>query len=151
MILRHSSRELTENDHIAFSELISVHPGLGWNPVMLESSLDAPHSISYGLFSNDAYLIAGVLFNAVENEAELLLLATHPDFLKQGAATQLLSAAFEQLAEKGIRQVFLEVRTSNKVAIRLYQKLGFQCIGMRQKYYKNPIEDAEIYTLPINT
>jgi len=33
------------------------------------------------------------------------------------------------------REIFLEVRTSNPVAYRLYQRLGFREIGRRKDYY----------------
>ena len=37
---------------------------------------------------------------------------------------------------------FLEVRKSNKKAIHLYEKLGFEIADIIQNYYKNPQEDA---------
>ncbi|MGZ7144902.1 GNAT family N-acetyltransferase, partial [Streptococcus pyogenes] len=38
--------------------------------------------------------------------------------------------------------VFLEVRESNKAARGLYEKFGFKKVGLRKKYYQNPVEDA---------
>ena len=38
----------------------------------------------------------------------------------------------------------LEVRVSNDPAIALYEKLGFQQVGRRKNYYRNPKEDALI-------
>ena len=43
--------------------------------------------------------------------------------------------------------VTLEVRKSNLVAINLYQKLGFEIVGTRKKYYSDNREDALIMTL----
>jgi len=37
---------------------------------------------------------------------------------------------------------FLEVRKSNKKAIHLYKKLGFNIVKVIQNYYKQPKEDA---------
>jgi ribosomal-protein-alanine N-acetyltransferase len=36
----------------------------------------------------------------------------------------------------------LEVRSSNKAARRLYERMGFSQVALRAKYYTNPIEDA---------
>ena len=38
----------------------------------------------------------------------------------------------------GSKKVILEVRISNKSAYKLYEKLGFEEIGMRKNYYRLP-------------
>ncbi len=47
---------------------------------------------------------------------------------------------------KGIRQATLEVRESNLIARKLYQRFGFQVVGDRPRYYKDNDEDALIMT-----
>ena len=46
----------------------------------------------------------------------------------------------------GSKKIILEVRVSNKVAYGLYQKLGFEGIGLRKRYYRLPDgrEDAHV-------
>ena len=44
--------------------------------------------------------------------------------------------------------VTLEVRSSNTVAINLYDKLGFTLRGTRKDYYNDNLEDALIMTTP---
>ncbi len=46
--------------------------------------------------------------------------------------------------------ISLEVRQSNTVAIKLYEKLGFKKVGQRKNFYEIPTEDAYIYTLLIS-
>lgn len=41
----------------------------------------------------------------------------------------------------------LEVRASNAPAISLYEKLGFENLGIRKGFYEKPVEDAVIMTL----
>ena len=41
----------------------------------------------------------------------------------------------------------LEVRESNMGARALYEKFGFETIGIRKGFYEKPIEDAVIMTL----
>ena len=43
--------------------------------------------------------------------------------------------------------ITLEVRKSNIPAISLYEKLGFENLGIRKNFYEKPIEDAVIMTL----
>lgn len=38
----------------------------------------------------------------------------------------------------------LEVRASNEPAVSVYRKLGFEEVGRRKNYYRNPKEDALI-------
>jgi ribosomal-protein-alanine N-acetyltransferase len=51
----------------------------------------------------------------------------------------------------GARLLFLEVRPSNAAALRLYERHGFQRIGLRRDYYPAPAgrEDALIFSLPL--
>ena len=43
------------------------------------------------------------------------------------------------------RTILLEVRESNSAARKLYEKCGFVQSGRRQRYYKQPEEDAILY------
>ena len=48
-------------------------------------------------------------------------------------------------------EAYLEVRPSNTAAIRLYQSLGFQQVGVRRGYYQavGGREDAAVLRLPL--
>jgi ribosomal-protein-alanine N-acetyltransferase len=46
--------------------------------------------------------------------------------------------------EKGVTEIFLEVRETNVGAIRLYERLGFEEVGIRKNYYEKPKENALI-------
>jgi ribosomal-protein-alanine N-acetyltransferase len=39
-------------------------------------------------------------------------------------------------------EIFLEVRESNQTARKFYESIGFQEIGRRRDYYKNPVESG---------
>ena len=43
-------------------------------------------------------------------------------------------------AERGIKDVILEVRASNDAARCLYTQYGFETISLRKDYYKEPME-----------
>lgn len=48
----------------------------------------------------------------------------------------------KRTGEMGINTIFLEVRESNQPAIVLYEKMGFEHMGVRKGYYSDPTEDA---------
>ena len=48
--------------------------------------------------------------------------------------------------EKKLAFVTLEVRASNAPAIALYEKNGFQSVGVRKNYYSAPTEDGVLMT-----
>jgi len=52
-------------------------------------------------------------------------------------------------SEKGITSITLEVNSNNIPAQKLYEKFGFNVVGIRKKYYNN-IDDAIIYTRNLN-
>lgn len=63
---------------------------------------------------------------------------------KKGIGEAMLRGLMEQSRRIGVRNYTLEVRESNRVAIRLYEKLGFTVEGRRKDFYEKPKEDALI-------
>lgn len=80
----------------------------------------------------------------VAAEAELLRVAVHPAYRRQGLAVSLLAASEEALHQEGIRTLLLEVRVSNATARALYARQGWLEAGLRRGYYKDG-EDAALY------
>lgn len=54
----------------------------------------------------------------------------------------LLQDVLTALQSRGVLEVFLEVRQSNRAAQALYRDRGFRVAGMRRAYYRRPVEDA---------
>jgi ribosomal-protein-alanine N-acetyltransferase len=84
------------------------------------------------------------------DEAHVVNLATHPDHRRRGFAKGLLEHLIESVSEDGIRYVILEVRRSNRGAIELYQRAGFEMVGARPLYYTDD-EDALVMILQIRS
>jgi len=53
-----------------------------------------------------------------------------------------MAALIQRAYHLGSRWLTLEVRPSNDVAVRLYEKFGFKVIGRRRGYYTDNNEDA---------
>jgi GNAT superfamily N-acetyltransferase len=51
---------------------------------------------------------------------------THPDHRGQGYGTATTSAVIAELHQRGIRDIILNVSQENRIAIRIYERLGFE-------------------------
>ena len=80
----------------------------------------------------------------VLDETDMMNVAVHPDYRRQGIARDLVLGLVDALAKKDVNSLTLEVRASNMPAIALYAQLGFTQVGMRPNYYRNPKENALI-------
>lgn len=103
------------------------------------------NELSLWLVAMEGERLAGYVGSqTVLGETDMMNVAVDPDFRRQGLGNKLIQSLIEQLKAGGSHCLTLEVRASNTPAIALYEKLGFQEIGRRPKYYRNPREDALI-------
>jgi ribosomal-protein-alanine N-acetyltransferase len=89
-------------------------------------------------------IVAYIVTWTIYDEVHILNIAVHPDFRKIGLGEMLLSDCLEYSYLRGLKSAVLEVRTSNRRAIRLYEKLGFKTFRVRKKYYSDTREDAYV-------
>ncbi len=68
------------------------------------------------------------------------------DYRRRGIAKELISALLREADKRDASFLTLEVRTGNIAAISLYEKLGFERVGMRPRFYTEPVEDAVLMT-----
>lgn len=84
------------------------------------------------------YVIALVL----SDEAEVADLAVAPAARRRGIGGLLLDRVVHEVARRGVRSLYLEVRESNASARALYESRSFRQVGIRRGYYRHPPEDA---------
>ena len=114
-----------------------------WSEMSIASELQ--NLWSYWLVAlEDDRVIGYVGSQSSIDEADIMNVAVHPDFRRQGIAEALINRLVADLKERDIYALLLEVRVSNTPAITLYEKLGFSQVGRRKNYYHNPKEDALI-------
>jgi [ribosomal protein S18]-alanine N-acetyltransferase len=82
------------------------------------------------------------------DEAHIVTVAVRAAERQQGIGELLLLGAYDLAAAHGIPVLTLEVRVSNLPAQRLYEKYGFERMGVRKRYYTDNGEDALIMTTP---
>jgi [ribosomal protein S18]-alanine N-acetyltransferase len=83
----------------------------------------------------------------VTDELHILNLAVDSSLRRRGIAKGLVLAAMKHAHQKGAKRAFLEVRSSNTAAQKLYSDLGFTGTSVRRDYYDSPVEDAVVMTL----
>ena len=84
-------------------------------------------------------------------EAHIMNICVDPEVQGLGVGSKLLENMIE-LATNKAETIFLEVRPSNKGAIALYEKRGFNEIGVRKGYYpteNGSREDAVMLALEL--
>jgi [ribosomal protein S18]-alanine N-acetyltransferase len=86
-------------------------------------------------------------------EAHILNVCVREDLRCRGLGRRMLEYLLDRAHGSGMLEAFLEVRPSNVVAIRLYQALGFEQVGVRRGYYQAPggREDAAVLRLDLST
>ncbi|MCM1467807.1 MAG: ribosomal protein S18-alanine N-acetyltransferase [Alistipes sp.] len=78
----------------------------------------------------------------VFGEADITNVCVRADSRKKGIATKMLRFLIEEGGHKEVTAFFLEVRESNLAAQALYEKFGFQKIGIRKNFYEKPVENG---------
>ena len=80
------------------------------------------------------------------NQAHITEIAVRGGLRGQGIGELLLIGTVRAALEQGMDEVTLEARVSNFIAQRLYDKYGFNEMGIRKNYYADNREDAVIMT-----
>jgi len=131
--------ELSHVTHVAELEKLCFSDP--WSERSIASELNNP--LSFWLVAMEGDCVAGYVGSqTVLGETDMMNIAVHPDFRRQGVAEALINALVTELRKLGSRSLTLEVRASNEPARKLYEKLGFVQVGRRPNYYRNPREDA---------
>lgn len=83
----------------------------------------------------------------VGQQAELESIAVEGELRGRGIGAALLGEIVAEAEVAGVEEMVLEVRASNLRAGRLYERAGFREVGRRKGYYREPVEDATLFTL----
>ena len=114
-------------------------------------------SLAAGYWARTLYTADGVLIgylvamNGVE-EMHLLNITVAPAHQGCGHARAMHAALVAEARRQGATRLWLEVRTSNARAQRLYERLGYRAFGLRKGYYPAPAgqrEDAIVMGLDL--
>jgi len=88
-------------------------------------------------------MVGYLVWMRVVDEAHLLNFTIAPARHRRGLGQWMLMKWMDGLRALGVERVLLEVRPSNRAALRLYQRNGFGEIGMRKGYYPDSEGERE--------
>ena len=133
-----------DESHVdAIAELEKMCFNDPWSIHSISSELNNP--LSTWLVAVEGGVVCGYVGSqSVLDGADMMNIAVHPDYRMQGIGYNLVDKLIALLKAKNVISLSLEVRVSNENAINLYNKMGFEIIGKRPGYYRNPREDAYI-------
>ncbi|MFE8034541.1 ribosomal protein S18-alanine N-acetyltransferase [Thiohalocapsa marina] len=80
-------------------------------------------------------VVAHGIMSVAAGECHVLNLCVHPAFQGRGIGRLLLRRLLALARRQDADTAFLEVRASNRTAIDLYRREGFDEIGVRKGYY----------------
>lgn len=113
-----------------------------FNKTYLETLIKADNSFIYAYIIEDKVCGYLMVLDSID-VYEILAIATVEEYRNEGIAQELL----DKIKTKDI---FLEVRESNQIAINFYKKNKFKEISVRKNYYSEPNENAIIMKLEVN-
>lgn len=119
-----------------------------WNYNIFKSELENENSKYVVAKNNDEIVgFAGIWISI--DEAHVTNIVTKKDLRKNGIGSTLLEELINLSKNLNLVSITLEVNENNLDAIKLYEKFGFEKLGIRKKYYNNT-DNALIMTKKLN-
>ena len=108
----------------------------GWNKDMLISAFNEGRFHAFGTEENGELIgFIGITLSA--DFADIESVYVDRRFRRKNIAKALVDKALNFISDSGLNKTLLEVKESNEGAILLYEKVGFQRISIRKKYYND--------------
>ena len=115
--------------------LLAVYEVSPWTAIQMAEVLRSDVN-NCAIAADETQLVGFLIWQETDFEAEVLQIAVLPSYQGQKIATAL----FDFLPAD--KEIFLEVRESNRPALLFYKKEKFEEIARRKAYYHAPVEDA---------
>lgn len=105
----------------------------GWTAGIFHDCLRVHYSC--WVMEQDGELVGYGILSAAAGEAHILNIAIAPHLQGHGRGRTFMHFLLETARHHGADTAFLEVRPSNRIALKLYDSLGFNQVGVRRDYY----------------
>ena len=144
-----SLRPMTEHDIPGVMRVEQLNYQYPWSEGIFRDCLKVGYHCMVVVERNSVIGYGILMLSGIESH--LLNISIEPDARGNSFSRMLFHNLAEAAVQSGSTEMFLEVRPSNEIAMRLYDSLGFNEIGRRPGYYDAPggREDALIYVLPL--
>jgi len=80
---------------------------------------------------------------SIVKKGHVISIAVLKEYRRRGIGLRLMVDSMKAMAERGAKEIYLEVRVSNFPAINLYRKLGYEVVRRIRGYYADG-EDAYV-------
>ncbi len=144
-----AARAVTEADLCALAAMEEACFSEPWSEGALRETLHSENAYLFCAEENGEVVSYGGLYvtppaDGFCGEGSITNIATLPAYRGKGYAGCVLRAILAAAEDAGAETLFLEVRVSNAPAIRLYERYGFEDVGRRKNFYRQPREDAVV-------
>lgn len=133
----------TADDIASIAEIEKNSFSTPWSENAIRESMDAGTAFYIARIQDKTVGYMGL--SKIAGEGYVTNVAVLPEYRRLGIGNKILNHAIND-SENELEFISLEVRTSNAAAISLYEKFGFKNVGVRKRFYTNPVEDAIIMT-----
>lgn len=116
-----------------------------WSEAAMAGELESEHTYYLVAERNDSGEVegyAGLLAPSGAGQGDIQTIAVAESARRGGLGRALMLHLMGEARQRRAREVFLEVRADNPGAQRLYERLGFELIGVRPRYYQPDGVDA---------
>ncbi len=138
-------KRMEEADIPSIMEIESVSFGkYHWSENSFVSEINNKMAYYFSAFNEAGKLVGYCGFWDILEEGHITTFAVREEYRSNKIAEQIMINLIKKAQEIGVKWFTLEVRVSNIPAINLYEKFGFESIGVREKYYQDNNEDALI-------
>lgn len=133
----------TLDDISAIAKIEKASFSTPWSENAICESMDAGTHFYVAKTNNT---IAGYMgISKICGEGYVTNIAVLPEYRRLGIGQKILEHVIDS-SKNELEFISLEVRASNTPAILLYEKFGFEKVGIRKRFYTHPDEDAIIMT-----
>lgn len=136
-----SIRQMKVEDSAAIAEMEHQTFSDAWSEKAILDTLRNPKTICL-VAEKIGKIVGYCIVYTADDEADIARIAVLKESRRFGVASELIHALDVICWENQIQIIMLDVRVSNDDARAFYEKHGFTQDGIRENYYKNPIEDA---------
>lgn len=119
----------------------ALFPQDAWSAESFWSELAQYDSRHYVVAERDGAVVGYAGLAAAASEADVLTVAVDAGERGRGLGRRLLCELLAEAQRRGCTDVLLEVRGGNEPALALYERHGFERVGVRRRYYADG-EDA---------
>lgn len=134
---------MTVDDISQVAEIERQIFSIPWSEKAFRDSMESDNTIYIVAKENNNVAGYAGMYLSFE-EGNITNVAVNPLSSRKGIGEKIVRDILNRAYEKGVRDVFLEVRETNSVAIALYEKIGFKEEGIRKNFYDKPRENALI-------